>query len=110
MCYFPESVIVVILISSVKDSIPIYVKHILFHLLSLFSVMNPLFNPLIYAVRIRYFRVASIQLLSRKTIAQAEQLERNIFRPNQNRVVATAEHGGGGGEVEHGNETLNCHN
>jgi len=90
MCYFPESVIVVILISSVKDSIPINVKHILFHLLSLFSVMNSLFNPLIYAVRIRYFRVASIQLLWRKTIAQAEQLERNIFGPNQNRVVATA--------------------
>ena len=98
MCYFPKSVILVILISSVKDNIPINVKHILFHLLSLFSVMNSLFNPLIYAVRIRYFRVALIQLLARKTIAQAEQLERNIFGPNQNRVVATAEDEGGGGE------------
>ena len=98
MCYFPKSVILVILMSSVKDNIPINVKHILFHLLSLFSVMNSLFNPLVYAVRIRYFRVALIRLLSRKTIAQAEQLERNIFGPNQNRVVATAEDEGGGGE------------
>ena len=59
------------------------------HLLALFPVLNSLFNPLIYAVRIRDFRVAFIQLLSRKTIAQAEHLERNISGPKQIRVVTT---------------------
>jgi len=74
-----------------KDSIPINVKYIMFNLLPLLPVLNSLFNPLIYSVRIRYFRVAFIQLLSRKTIAQAEKLERNMFGPKQVRVVATAE-------------------
>ena len=72
-------------------------------------MLNSLFNPLIYAVRIRYFRVAFIQLLSRKTVAQAEQLEKNIFGPKQIRVVATAEQelenrSRREGEVEQGNE------
>ena len=54
-----------------------------------------MFNPLIYPViiRIRYFRVAFIQLLLRKTIAEADQLEMNVFGLKQVRVVATAEQG-----------------
>ena len=93
LCYFPAIISIVLLISFMKNSIALNVKHIMFHVLSLFPVLNSLFNPLIYAVRIRYFRVAFIQLLSRKTIAQAEQLERNIFRPKQIQVVATNEQG-----------------
>ena len=46
-------------------------------------VLNSLINPLIYAVRMRYFRVAFIQLLSRKTISQAEELEKKIFGSRQ---------------------------
>ena len=77
LSYLPSNIIAVI-ISFIKDSIPINVKHIMYHLLTLFPVLNSSFNPLIYAVRIRDFRVAFIQLLStRKTFAQAEQLERN---------------------------------
>ena len=72
LCYFPANIIFVIMISVMKDSIAINIKHIMVHLLSLLPLLNSLFNPLIYAVRIRYFRVAFIQLLSRKTIAQAE--------------------------------------
>ena len=94
-----------------KDSIAINVKHIMFDLITLLPVLNSLFNPLIYAVRIRYFRVAFIQLLLRKTIAQAEQLERNIFGPKQVRVVAAAEQELENrvrreGEVDQENETL----
>ena len=91
LCYFSVIISAVIIISVLEDSIPINVKHIIFNLLSLLPVLNSLFNPLIYAVRIRYFRVAFIQLLSRKTIGQAEKLERNIFGPkNAGDVV---EHG-----------------
>ena len=91
LCYFPANVVVAVMISFLKDSIAINVKQIMFNLVTLLPLLNSLFNPLIYAVRIRYFRVTFIQLLLRKTTAQAEQLERNIFGPNQVRVVATAE-------------------
>ena len=54
-----------------KDRISINVKHIMFNLITLLPTLNSLFNPLIYGVRIRYFRVAFIQLLSRKiSVAQ----------------------------------------
>ena len=91
LCYFPANIIVVILISFMKDSIPINVIHIMYNLASLFPVLNSLFNPLIYAVRIRHFRVAFIQLLSKKTLTQAEQLERKVFGPRQIQVIATAD-------------------
>ena len=51
--------------------------------LTLLPVLNSLFNPLIYAVRVRYFRVAFIQLLSRKTFSQAEKFEKKIFGTRQ---------------------------
>ena len=88
LCYFPANISVLVMTSFIGDSIDINVKHIMVYFLTLLPVLNSLFNPLIYAVRIRYFRVAFIQLLTRKTIPQAEQLERNIFGPKQVRVVA----------------------
>ena len=88
LCYFPANISVLVMTSFIGDSIAINVKHIMVYVLTLLPVLNSLFNPLIYAVRIRYFRVAFIQLLTRKTIPQAEQLERNIFGPKQVRVAA----------------------
>ena len=62
---------------------------ILSHLIvTLFPILNSLFNPLIYAVRIRDFRVAFIQLLSRKAIGQAEELERSVFGPKKLELLA----------------------
>ena len=72
------------------QTLPFY---IMFNIVTLLPVLNSLFNPLIYAVRIRYFRVAFIQLLARKTFAQAEQLERNMFGRRQTGIVASAEQG-----------------
>ena len=84
---FPCNFFFVIVI--VVDGIPIDVKLIMLHLVSLLPVLNSLFNPLIYAVRIRNFRVAFIQLLLRKTIVQAEQLEKSMSGAKQSGVVAT---------------------
>ena len=89
LCYVPANIIVVILISFMKDSTTINVVSVMLNLASLFPILNSLFNPVIYAVRIRHFRVAFIQLLLRKTLTQAEQLERKVFGPRQIRVVAT---------------------
>ena len=51
--------------------------------LTLLPVLNSLFNPLIYAVRIRYFHIAFIQVLSRKSISQDEELENIISQWTQ---------------------------
>ena len=71
-----------------KESIPIKLNYAVLGLVTLLPVLNSLFNPLIYAARIRYFRVALIQLLSQKTISQAEELERKIFGSRQIGVIA----------------------
>ena len=48
-------------------------------LATLLSILNSLFNPLIYAVRSRRFRVAFIQLLSRRSFLQAKRIEELLF-------------------------------
>ena len=110
LCYIPTNICVAILVSF-KDSFPANSGHVTLSLISLLPVLNSLFNPLIYAVRIRYFRVAFIQLLSTKTIAQAEELERKIFGPRQIGVIANVEQGQNRASREEdeqqGNETLN---
>lgn len=57
-------------------------------LATLLSILNSLFNPLMYAVRSRRFRVASIQLLTRRSFHQAKRIEELLFgerrRPQQN--------------------------
>ena len=88
--YFPGNLCIAILMSF-KHFTPANVGHIVMNLVPLLPILNSLFNPLIYAVRVRYFRVAFIQLLSRKTFAQAENIERNIFGPRQIGVVAVIE-------------------
>ncbi|XP_078357297.1 adenosine receptor A3-like [Oculina patagonica] len=110
LCYIPTNICVIILFTF-KDRIPANVGHVAIYLVTLLPVLNSLFNPLIYAVRIRYFRVAFIQLLSRRTAAQAEELERKIFGPRQIRVIANAEQGQNRASREEDeqqdNETLN---
>ena len=87
VCYIPVNVWVVILSVS-KNTISVKVRNIVLHVTSSFPVLNSFINPLIYAVRIRYFRVAFIQLLSRKTLPKAEELKKRIFRSRQSRAGA----------------------
>lgn len=63
----------------------------MFNLVISFAELNSLFDPLIYAVGIRYFRVALIQFLSSKTFAQAVVLDRINLGRNLIGVVAYAE-------------------
>ena len=100
-CFFPANIIVVILISLMKDSIPLNVKRVMFNVVSLLPVLNSLFNPMISAVRIRYFRVAFIQLLSKKNLKQAERLERKVFGSRQIQVIATTNGLEQGERMEH---------
>ena len=100
LCYIPTNACVVVLGVFFKERISPNIIITTMYAVSLLPVLNSLFNPLIYAVRIRTFRVAFIQLLSRKTTAQAEELERKIFRPRQTGVS-------GNSVVGQENQTLN---
>ena len=90
LCYIPVSIWRVIL-AALKNRISANVRHIVLSITTTILVLNSFFNPLIYAVRIKYFRVAFIQLLSRKTHAQAEELQKRIFESRRIEVLTTAE-------------------
>ena len=47
------------------------------------QAINSSINPLIYTARIRHFRVAFFQMVMRKTLAQAEKLEKKVFGANR---------------------------
>ena len=100
LCYIPTNACVVVLGVFFKERISPNIIIPTMYAVSLLPVLNSLFNPLIYAVRIRNFRVAFIQLFSRKTTVQAEELERKIFRSRQSGV-------NGNLVVGQGNQTLN---
>ena len=99
LCYIPTNICSVILIAF-KEKIPANIMITAMFAFSLLPVLNSLFNPLIYSFRIRYFRVAFIQLLSRKTFSQAEELEKKIFGTRQLGVSGNVNTG-------QGNRTLN---
>ena len=93
LCYIPINILLLIF-SSTTERKSTDGGETAIYLLPLIPVLtNSLFNPLIYAVRIRHFRVAFIQLLSRKSIAQAEKVERKVFGPRQIGVTANVEQG-----------------
>ena len=78
LCFIPINIFFAVLASTTNKN-PANGGQTAIYLLPLIPVLNSLFNPLIYSVRIRYFRVAFIELLSRKTAAQAnEEQEQNI--------------------------------
>jgi len=80
--YIPSHISAVILVSF-KERIPSNIKVTASYIITLLPVLNSLFNPLIYAVRLRDFRVALIQLLSRETTAEAKELESKIVGPRE---------------------------
>ena len=100
LCYIPLNICLAILFAF-KSRISPNVGLIVLYLFTLLPVLNSLFNPLIYAVRIRNFRVAFIQILSRKTAAQAKEFEGKIFGKRQIVIHGNINEG------QLGNQTLN---
>ena len=82
LCYIPANICVIILLSFKERFPPNITVNTLF-LFNLMPVLNSALNSLIYAFRIRYFRVSFIQLLSRKTVLEAEEFEKKIFGAGQ---------------------------
>ena len=90
LCFIPTNICLNVF-DFFSDRIPNDVNEMVRSLVTLLPFLNSLCNPLIYVIRIRYFRVALIQLLFRKNPTQAEELENWIFGLRQNRIIAIVE-------------------
>ena len=82
LCYIPTCVWLMVLISFNGENSS-DVRHIAFFPITFLVLLNSSINPLIYTARIRHFRVAFFQMVMRKTLAQAEELEKKMFGANR---------------------------
>lgn len=80
--------------NGLKSIFPLDALHgIFFSTVCLISV-NSLINPLVYCIRLRQFRVAFIQLLFKKSLAQAEEYEKKVFGWTNATVASETNQGG----------------
>ena len=82
LCYIPTCVWLIVLISLDGENSS-DVGHIASFPITFLVLLNSSINPLIYTARIRHFRVAFFQMVMRKTLAQAEKLEKKVFGANR---------------------------
>ena len=82
LCYIPTCVwlIVFIFLDGEKS---FDLGHIAYFPITFLVLLNSSINPLIYTARIRHFRVAFLQMLTRKTFARGEELEHKMFGANR---------------------------
>ena len=77
LCFLPITFSRILMVNSVVNSVNLL---FIFHFAGVLVItLNSLVNPVIYCVRIRQFRVALIQLLTRKDAGKAENIERRFF-------------------------------
>ncbi|XP_078352368.1 adenosine receptor A3-like [Oculina patagonica] len=87
LCYSPIFVVRIIV-----SRVSLNVAYIIFFVGGFLPVINSLINPIIYAARIRRFRVAFFEILLRKSYTQAEQIEMRVFgSPNAVGIVQTGQ-------------------
>ena len=82
LCYIPTCVWLIVFISFNGENSS-DVGHIASFPITFLVLLNSSINPLIYTARIRHFRVAFFQMVMRKTLAQAEKLEKKVFGANR---------------------------
>ena len=82
LCYIPTCVWLIVLISLDGENSS-DVGHIASFSITFLVLLNSSINPLIYTARIRHFRVAFFQMLTRKTFARGEELEHKMFGENR---------------------------
>ena len=82
LCYIPTCVWLIVLISFNGENSS-DVGHIASFPITFLVLLNSSINPLIYTARIRHFRVAFFQMLTRKTFARGEELEHKMFGANR---------------------------
>ena len=78
LTYSPTFVVRILILKSVINSVS--GTYIAFFISTNLIPMNSLFNPIIYGIRLRQFRVAFIEIVFRKSNTQAENIDMRIFR------------------------------
>ena len=82
LCYIPTWIWLILFISFNGENSS-DVRQVAFFPIIFLLALNSSINPLIYTARIRHFRVAFFQMLTRETLAQAEKLEKKMFGANR---------------------------
>ena len=90
LCYIPLLILRAVLVRY-QSKLSFDVLYMYFFLATLMTLLNAFFNPIIYAVRLREFRVAFIEFICR-TGNEAEQIERQISG-SASKAVASIEAG-----------------
>ena len=90
VCFIPMGVMITLSSNYAKNEITLETLFKYFLFAFSMALMNSFLNPLIYSIRIRELRVASIELMCRTaSYAEAGEIERRIFgAPNTVTVVA----------------------
>ena len=79
LCYIPVVVARTVLLRY-RSEMSLEAVYILYFLAVSMALFNSLFNPIIYSVRMRQFRIAFIELMYRTVnVAEAEQIELQLF-------------------------------
>ena len=79
LCYMPGIVVRTVLLRY-RSEVSLDVVYILGFLALSMTSLNSFFNPIIYSVRLREFRVSFVELICRTmNIAQAEEIEMRLF-------------------------------
>ena len=79
LCYMPGIVVRTVLLRY-RSKVSLDVVYILSFLALSMTSLNSFFNPIIYSVRLREFRVSFVELICRTmNIAQAEEIEMRLF-------------------------------
>ena len=82
LCYIPTWIWLILFISFNGENSS-DVRQVAFFPIIFLLALNSSINPLIYTARIRHFRVAIFQMLTRKTFAEAEEIENKMFGANR---------------------------
>ena len=86
LCFLLPTVSVIITFSLLRDQFSLDSKILIAYLCRLPVIFSSVINPVIYTVRKKQFRVASIEFLLRKCLQDAEEFDRKLFGSVANAV------------------------
>lgn len=72
--YFPITVIRLVL-----SKVSLNITYIILFIGGFIPILNSVVNPIIYAARLRQFRVAFLEIILRKKFTEAQQIEMRLF-------------------------------
>ena len=92
LCSLPM-IVIKIVITRFPSLVPLEEKYMLFLSITSINLLNSFINPIIYAVRLRKFRVAFIDIITcgTTTLVEEEENEMRIARPPDNEELRLEE-------------------